>query len=226
MCARKERQFPMKLSDIIERKPVKRSKGATEAQQQFRTSLKGRTGRPLVTAYGGTQEGADAALLERIRGPFRGDYTPLCLSFRGDTVLVWRITGAEWVYGFLRDEESQPSRVTMAGWTSRDEVERVARLHLAHINWKEEENSSPILTNQEDQDEFRAWSIKERRRRILWRQLQARGWGDQECFAIIDGFWHFIASARMEALGDPRQIVAAYEENEEMPIQMPFTEER
>src|ERR1700687_1814640 len=131
MCARKELVLPMKLRDLVERKPVKRSKG-TAGAQQFRTSLKGRTGRPLVSAYGAAQEEADAALLERIREPFRGDYTPLWLTFRGITALVWRIVGAEWVYGFLHDDSGQPSGITMAGWTSRDEVERVARLHLAH----------------------------------------------------------------------------------------------
>jgi len=201
----------MKLSDIIERKPVKQSEGAT-AGRRFRTSLKGRTGRSLVTAHGETQEGADAALLERIREPFRGDYTPLCLTFRGITALVWRIVGAEWAYGFLHDASGQPSGITMAGWTSRDEVERVARLHLAHIGWEEGETSSPILSNLQDQEEFCSWSIKESWTRILWRQMHERGWNDQESRAILDGFWQQLDPARIKALGDPRQLVATYDE--------------
>ncbi|SRR5712692_208106 len=215
----------MKLGDIIERKPVKKQRGAT-GPQRYRASLKGRDGHPLASAYGDTQQAADLALLERLRQPFRGDYTPLCLCFRGETAVIWRVRDGEWIYGWLHDGEAEPSGQTWGGWTSRDEVERVARRHLAENVWKQEETSSPVLTNQEDQEAFRAWAIKERHRLGLWRLLHARGWNDQESRAIMDRFWQQLDPARVEALGDPRQLVAAYEQREQMPVQMPYTQQR
>src|SRR5712692_9563252 len=104
----------MKLGDIIERKPVKKQRGAA-GPQRYRASLKGRDGHPVVSAYGDTQEAADAALLERLRQPFRGEYTPLCLSFRGETAIIWRGRSGEWVYGWLRDDEAEPSGQTWGG---------------------------------------------------------------------------------------------------------------
>ncbi len=101
----------MKLSDIIGRKKLKTRKGEPG---QFEAALKGSGGESvLVSAFGETQEEADAALLERIRARFRGSYEPLCLHFRGNTVLIWR-DGNEWVYGHIH-EKHYPEGVHLGG---------------------------------------------------------------------------------------------------------------
>jgi hypothetical protein len=205
----------MKLSDVIERKKVRTRKGEPE---QFTTALKG-SGREgvLVSACGETQEEADAALLERIRDRFRGSYDPLYLRFRGSTVLIWR-DGDEWVYGHIH-EKHYPEGVHLGGWTSRDEVERVARRHLAQMGWDGQEETSDIMKDQEDQEEFSRWASVQKQFLKRWRILREVGWNEQEARYILDGFFHLLDPARVQALGDPQQLLAGAEKIPQQPLQ-------
>ena len=194
----------MKLSDIIERRKLKTQKGEPG---QFKAALKGsERGSILVSAYGATQEQADTALLERIRDRFRGSYDPLYLHFRGNTVLIWR-DGNDWVYGHIH-EKHYPEGVHLGGWTSRDEVERVARRHLAQMGWDGQEETSDIISDQQDQEEFSRWASIQKQFLKQWHILRGAGWNEQEARHILDGFSHLLDPARIEALGDPRQLEA------------------
>ena len=197
----------MKLSDIIERKKLKTRKGEPE---QFEAALKGSDGgSALVSAFGETQEEADAALVERIRVHFRGSYEPLYLHFRGNTVLIWR-DGNEWVYGHIH-EKQYPQGVHLGGWTSRDEVERAARRHLAQMGWDGQAETSDIISDQQDQGEFSRWASIQKQFLKQWHILRGAGWNEQEARHILDGFFHLLDPARVEALGDPRQLLAGTE---------------
>ena len=203
----------LKLSDIIERRKVKTRKGEPGP---FKAALKGsERGSVLVSACGETQEEADAALIERIRERFRGSYDPLYLHFRGNVVLIWR-DGNDWVYGHIH-ERRYPEGVHLGGWTSRDEVERVARCHLAQMGWDEQEETSEIISNQQDQEEFSRWASKQRQFLKQWRILRGAGWNEQEARHILDGFSHLLDPARVEALGDPRQLLTGVEETPQQP---------
>ena len=194
----------MKLSDIIERRKLKTRKGEPG---QFKAALKGsERGSILVSARGATQEQADTALLERIRDRFRGTYEPLYLHFRGNTVLIWR-DGNDWVYGHIH-EKRYPEGVHLGGWTSRDEVERAARRHLAQMGWDGQEETSDIISDQQDQEEFSRWASIQKQFLKQWRILRRAGWNEQEARHILDGFFHLLDPARVEALGDPRQLEA------------------
>src|SRR6266567_1496342 len=203
----------MNLSDIIERRRLKTRKGEPE---QFEAALRGSGGESaLASACGVTQEKADAALMERIRARFRGSYEPLYLHFRGNTVLIWR-DGNDWVYGHIH-EKQHPEGVHLGGWTSRDEVERVARCHLAQMGWDEQEETSEIISNQQDQEEFSRWASKQRQFLKQWRILRGAGWNEQEARHILDGFSHLLDPARVEALGNPRQLLAGAEAISQQP---------
>jgi hypothetical protein len=194
----------MKLLDVFERKKLKTRKGEPE---QFTAALKG-SGREgvLVSACGETQEEAYSALLERIRDRFRDSYDPLYLHFRGNTVLIWR-DGDEWVYGHIH-EKQHPEGVHLGGWTSRDEVERAARRHLAQMGWNGQEETSDIISDQQDQEEFSRWASIQKQFLKQWRILRGAGWNEQEARHILDGFFHLLDPARVKALGDPRQLEA------------------
>jgi hypothetical protein len=206
----------MKLSDVIERKKLKTRKGEPE---QFTAALKG-SGREgvLVSACGETQEEADAALLERIRDRFRGSYDPLYLCFRGNTVLIWW-DGNEWVYGHIHDKQ-YPQGVHLGGWTSRVEVERMARRHLAQMGWDGQEETSDIIGDRKDQEEFAQWASIQKQFLRQWHILLRAGWNEQEARHILDGFSHLLDPTRVEALGDPRQLLA---EAGEIPKQLELT---
>jgi hypothetical protein len=194
----------MKLLDIIERRKLKTRRGEPG---QFKAALKGsERGSILVSAYGATQEQADTALLERIRDRFRGSYDPLYLHFRGNTVLIWR-NGNDWVYGHIH-EKRYPEGVHLGGWTSRDEVERMARRHLAQMGWDAQEETSDIIRDQQDQEEFSRWASIQKQFLKQWRILRGAGWNEQEARHILDGFSHLLNPARIEALGDPGQLEA------------------
>ncbi len=166
----------MKLSDIIERRKVKTRKGEP---RRFKAALKGsERGSVLVSACGETQEEADAALIERIRERFRGSYEPLYLRFRGNVVLIWR-DGNDWVYGHIH-EKQHPEGIHLGGWIFRDEVERVARCHLAQMGWDEQEETSEIISNQQDQEEFSRWASVQKQFLKQWRILRGAGWNEQE----------------------------------------------
>ena len=188
----------MKITDFLQRRKI--------GPDRFRTLLTGSTGSILTTAYGETQEEADGAMVEEIRRRFYGHYQPLCLQFRGHVVLVWR-DGKQWVYGHIHENHPHPSGVTSADWTSREEVERVARQHLAHNGWDEQEESSPIITHPEDQKAFATWARDEKRRLWLWRGLRSIGWSDAEIHHITGGFFHLLNVSRLQQLGDPLPLV-------------------
>ena len=193
----------MKLSDIFERKKLKTRIGEPG---QFEAALKGSGEESvLVSAYGATQEEADAALVERIHARFRGSYDPLYLHFRANTVLIWR-DGNEWVYGHIH-EKQYPEGVHLGGWTSREEVERVARRHLAQMGWDGQEETSDIIGERKDQEEFARWADIQKQFLRQWRILLRAGWNEQEARHILDGFSHLLDPARVEALGDPGQLL-------------------
>lgn len=187
----------MKLSDLI---------GYGKKGPHFLAFLKGRHGSTLLSTQAETREAAEAALVEQIRACFRGHYMPLCLQFRNDVILIWR-DGNQWVYGHVHADSPHPSGVTIGGWTTRDEVEREARKHLSHLGWDGQEESSPIIAHPDDQEAFTTWARTEKRSLWLWRKLHDMGWNDDEARHIIGGFFHLLAPARLQQLGDPRPLL-------------------
>ena len=136
----------------------------------------------MVSGCGLTQEEADAACLEKIRARFRGSYTPLWLSFRGETLLVWR-TGDGWIYGHIR-EGREPTSLVMGGWTSRDEAEREARFAVAMAAWDEQEETSDILSD-EEQERFGDWARSLKLWTAKYSRLQEIGWRSGGCHQSV-----------------------------------------
>ena len=120
-------------------------------------------------------------------------------------MLIWR-DGNEWVYGHIH-EKQYPQGVHLGGWTSREEVERVARRHLAQMGWDGQEETSDIIDDRKDQEEFGRWAGIQKQFHRQWRILRGAGWNEQEARHILDGFSHLLDPARVEALGDPRQLL-------------------
>ncbi len=121
-------------------------------------------------------------------------------------MLIWR-DGNDWVYGHIH-EKYHPEGVHLGGWTSRDEVERAARCHLAQMGWDGQEETSDIISDRKDQEEFSRWASIQKQFLKQWRILRGAGWNEQEARHILDGFFHLLDPARIEALGDPRQLEA------------------
>jgi hypothetical protein len=198
----------MKITDVFERKAIRPKKGEP-GPTQYRTSFKwSAKGGRMVSGHGETQEAADEACLEKIRNRFRGTYTPLCLRFRGETILIWR-NGDQWSYGFIRDR-AEPVGISLSGeWKSREGAERAARRHLAEIGWDEQEETSEILVHSDDQVWFRDWARSQKASLAKYRRLLEAGWTQDEVFQILWGFQP--DPARIQQLGDPLQLVKEIE---------------
>lgn len=194
----------MKLSDVVRRGREKRSRGATGPARYF-TALKGRSGL-LIKCLGETQDEADAAWLERIRARFCGEYIPFILTFREETVLAWR-EGDSWAYGYIHTDQTTPSAVILGAWSARDEVARHARLSLAMRVWDDEEETSPVILNAEDQQTFSSWARTQKRFQRAYRFLREHGWSDHEAHSMSGGDFSHIAPQRIAQLGDPRTLL-------------------
>lgn len=195
----------MKLSDLLHRGQEKRKRGQS-GPPRFVAALKGRSGLLLI-CVGGSQEEADAALLERIRVVFRGDSTPFVLTFRDSTVLAWRQRD-DWAIGYVRLGHTVPTGITLGDWKTREEAERQARLSLAMGEWDGEEEASPVIVHREDRDYFAAWAKSQKRFQRAYRLLRQHGWTDPEAHSMSGGIFSGIAAERMAQLGDPRRLLA------------------
>jgi hypothetical protein len=189
----------MKISDLIRTEPVttigRRRTGTYQA-----TFLDADGISSLIAGEGSTREAAEADLLEGMRASLRGDSTPCVLTFRRETIVIWHHERF-WVYGFLRDTPT-PCSVTMGRW-NRNEAERQARRHLAQSRWDGDEETSPIITHDADQQEFTAWA----RLQKTYKRLCAHGWGHDEALDIVSGLTHLLAPSRIEELGDPSLLL-------------------
>ena len=121
-------------------------------------------------------------------------------------MLIWR-DGNEWVYGHIH-EKQYPQGVHLGGWISREEVERGARRHLAQMGWDGQEETSDIIDDRKDQEEFGRWAGIQKQFHRQWRILLRAGWNEQEARHILDGFSHLLDPARIEALGNPLELLA------------------
>jgi hypothetical protein len=192
-----------KLTEHFERKAIKQKRGDT-GPKQYRTALKwSPMGGRMVAGRGETQEAADEACLEKIRERFRGTFTPLWLSFRGETVLAWR-DGSDWIYGHIR-EGLEPSSLVIGNWKSRDEAERDARLHLAMLTWDDQEETSEIITHPEDQGKFTSWARMQKAFMATYQRLLAVGWTKEEASHLLSG--GSVPPERIQALGDPLPLL-------------------
>lgn len=191
----------MKITEVFERKAIKQKKGET-GPKQYRTAFKwSAKGGRMVAARGETQEAADQACLEKIRDRFRGTYTPLCLRFRDEIILVWR-DGNDWVYGFIRDRAEPVGIASSGDWKSREDVERAARRHLAENGWDEQEETSEIILHPDDQARFGDWARREKVLRAKYRRLLEVGWTQNEAWNILGGYYR-PDPTRIQELGDP-----------------------
>ncbi len=199
----------MKITEIFERKVIKQKRGET-GRKQYCTAFKWNAkGGRMVAACGETQEAADQACLEKIRDRFRGTYTPLYLSFRGEIILVWR-DGNEWVYGFIHDR-TEPVGITSSGnWKSREDVERAARRHLAENGWDEREETSEIILHPDDQAQFGDWARREKVIRAKYRRLLEAGWTPDEAWNILGGYYK-ADPMRVQEQGDPAALLREVE---------------
>lgn len=176
----------------------------------FRTSFKwGSNDGEMVSGHSFTQEAADTACVEQIRDQFRGISTPLYLQFRRQTIIIWR-DGVEWVYGHIHDECSEPTGITLSNWTSRDEVERAARLHLAENGWDNLEQTSEIIIHPVDQTSFGDWVRNHTIHLAQWHRLFAHRWSREEASFLLAG--GHPDPARMQDRGDPHHLL--YEVND------------
>lgn len=194
----------MKISDLIRTVPVttigRRRTGTYQA-----TFLDADGISSLVTGEGTTREAAEADLLEGMRASLQGDATPCVLTFRGETIVIWHHE-RYWIYGFLRDTPT-PRSVVMGRW-SRNEAEHQARRPLAQSRWDGDEEASPIIVHDIDQQEFTAWA----RLQKAYKRLCAHGWNNSEALDIVSGLTHLIAPSRIKELGDPSVLLNSFNE--------------
>jgi hypothetical protein len=93
----------------------------------------------------------------------------------------------------------------------------VARRHLTQMGWDEQEETSDIMKDQQDQEEFSRWAGVQKQFLKRWRILREAGWNEQEACYILDGFLHLLDPARVQALGDPQQLLAGAEKIPQQP---------
>lgn len=103
-----------------------------------------------------SQDDAIKNVCGRIIGALDGSYDPLLLTFRGWICMVWRDPDHRWGYSITSpgNDSAQPLEAQFSGCSSRVEAERLARLFLAWKAWDGKEESSPLLTQPEDQEQF------------------------------------------------------------------------
>lgn len=197
----------MKISEMFERKALKRQKGDT-GPQQYRTSFKwSLNGGRMVSGRGATQEEADTACLEKIRARFRGTYEPIYLYYRGCLLLGWR-DGDQWKMGYLR-EETAPVSQTWSDWSTREEIEQEMRFTLAMHEWDEQEEASEIITDPKEQERFKDWARTQKRWAAQYQRLQEVGWTKEEAGHLLSGV--SASPARVQELGDPWQVMREVE---------------
>jgi hypothetical protein len=131
-------------------------------------------------ATGKTSDQAITALGKTIARVFDGNYTPYALPFRGWLGLAWR-SPRGWEYHFYNvAEEFGPKEGTVFllrscnGADTEQEVVKRLRAHLADVAWDGEEEASPIIIDEQDQERFG----RDARWQKRYRALKATGMED------------------------------------------------
>lgn len=149
-----------------------------------------------ITYYGMEGEGTnlkearkDASL--KIEAALEGRYTPILLTLRGEQILCWRTPTEGWQYAQLSHHpihDYEPLWGTMCGGGDRDEVEAIARNHLAQITWglklsEAEEEEILAFVAKKDRREMKSWIEWQRR----YDALRAQGLSDNEAHSKASG---------------------------------------
>ncbi|SRR5579884_617422 len=94
-----------------------------------------------------------------IKRAFDGDYSPHIITYRGYQGIAWR-TPHNWTYKVLDPDGVQQCEGTLtrlwgcSSYDSEKEVQKHLRFHLAEIAWNGQEETSTIITDAQDQEQF------------------------------------------------------------------------
>lgn len=162
----------MKLDEVI-----KIIRPETRGLKSFRRNFyEARIGE--ASGKGKTLDEAVDDLKKTVKQAFDGDYLPTIISFRGLTGIVWRELQC-WYYKILEAGDlSSGTQKKLWGCTvyeSETEAMKRLRSHLADLAHDEEEETSPIILDEEDQERFgKAWRWQKR-----FQVLKATGMEDE-----------------------------------------------
>lgn len=128
---------------------------------------------------GRTMKDAKADAGKKISALHNGSWTPVIISWRGETVLLTRdLTG--WVKRFLQHDNAEITVGTGSqSFDSRDEAIRASQRHIVQLGWRIED---PIdifpewFTDKHDRKE----AIEYRQWQLNYRELKDRGLNDNQ----------------------------------------------
>lgn len=106
-----------------------------------------------------TQGEALTRLLKKVEQAIEGEYRPLMIAFRSEYVIIYRTPTEDWAYIGPMEPGKEHKHASTNGLPTRDEAERQARLALAQKVWDRYETTSTIITNEQDQEAFRAIAL-------------------------------------------------------------------
>ena len=111
-----------------------------------------------IEGKGATKREAREDAERIIRYAFEGDYTPLTLSFRGRTMLVWRSIGGYCSAFVYPEHQGEIGAICYhSSVDSKQKVLQSCRVSLAQLGWDGAEDDSPFLSTPAEQDDFRRW---------------------------------------------------------------------
>lgn len=130
-----------------------------------------------ASGKGGTADEAVDNLKSTIKSAFEGSYPTCVYSFRGVVMVGWR-TQHDWRYQILNEDHNEHEIAVLygcsVGYESEEEMRTDMRTHIASITWDGEEERSPILRTEEEQERFRRDALWQKR----FRELKATGMED------------------------------------------------
>jgi hypothetical protein len=157
----------MKLTDLVDLTPPT-SKSIKVCPRLHWTAKLGR-----AEAQGDDANTAVLKLRQTIERAFDGDYTPRTLTFRGYLGLLCR-TPEHWAYTIIPPEklQKQEGQITSQWCSSRidskEEAIKRLRSHMADCVWDGEEEQSPLLVDDpEEQERFTRGVRWQKRFRVL-----------------------------------------------------------
>lgn len=128
-----------------------------------------------IVATARTKKGARDEAFAMAEEALTGSYAPILLEYRGHQKLIVRTPQGweEWRFGLCYPRHQRDAGLP------RTEVERSTRLELAQLAWDGIEETSEILRNPEERQEFARWVQWQRRYRVFRGRLLALGNGER-----------------------------------------------
>ncbi|MBA2681095.1 MAG: hypothetical protein H0U76_22195 [Ktedonobacteraceae bacterium] len=128
-------------------------------------------------------------------------YSLHLIRFRHLTVIIFPVCGGHWTFAQIKpaQTEKEEERTYVAGSSTFDtqrEAERRACAWLADMAWDNEEETSPIITNPEDQQQFTEGVQRTKRYQFLLSQ----GWSKDEAYLLMSPLFYTIPQARIDEM--------------------------